>query len=110
MIKNEFLSTRHSQEPAHQYVQSGTTTTANINNADQGPYRTVSAQPAQQQRQAPARPPPGVPSYVTQIEGLSISQALVNDVLVDLQAKVINESQQQFLSESTAGQYLGKYN
>lgn len=69
------------------------------------------APPTVQRPQVPPmvrpQPPPGIPSYSSQIEGLTISQALVNDVIVDLQSKVINESQQQYLSESTTGNYMG---
>ena len=60
------------------------------------------------QQSAPVQRLPGIPGYQSQLEGLSISQALVNDIMVDLQSKVINESQQQFYSESSTGNYLGK--
>jgi hypothetical protein len=66
----------------------------------------------QQQQQRPVRPPgptlSGIPSYSSQIEGLSVSQAVVNDVLVDLQTKVINETLQQYQNEASSGTFLGK--
>ena len=90
-----------------------TAATSNVTSA--GPYASVPAPriaPATVQRpQVPPvprpQPPPGIPSYPSQIEGLTVSQALVNDVIVDLQSKVINESQQQYLSESSTGNYMG---
>lgn len=73
-----------------------------------GPTQTnLSARSPAQPAAAAARLATGIPSNITQVEGLSISQALVNDVIVDLQTKVINESHQQFLSDSSASQYLG---
>jgi hypothetical protein len=68
---------------------------------------------AQQQSQRPVRPPgqqppTGIPSYSSQIEGLSVSQAVVNDVLVDLQSKVINEALQQYQDEASNATFLGK--
>jgi hypothetical protein len=86
-------------------------TTSNVTSVDAGPYGSVAAPAAVQRPMVPpsVKPqlPPGIPSYSTQMQGLSISQALVNDVIVDLQSKVINESQQQYLSESTTGNYMG---
>ncbi len=55
-----------------------------------------------------ANQPSGIPSYSTQIEGLSVSQTVVNDVIVDLQSKVINETQQQYYDESSSGHFFGK--
>lgn len=53
--------------------------------------------------------PAGIPSYSSQIEGLSVSQVLVNDVIVDLQTKAINESQQQYFHESTHDNFFGRH-
>jgi hypothetical protein len=99
-----------------------------ISTINGGPYGPVSVptavQPPQRQPvkapnlvpkqkepiQAPAPPqlPAGLPSYTSQIEGLSVAQAIVNDVIVDLQSKVINETQQQYQNESASGNYFGK--
>jgi hypothetical protein len=128
-----FLPRRHQQEiegQAQSTATSNTVVTTNINTVNAGPYIPVSApttvqqlpQPVrapfmaqqQQQQQRPVRPPgqpqvpPGIPSYSSQIEGLSVSQAVINDVLVDLQSKVINETLQQYQNESSSGTYLGK--
>jgi hypothetical protein len=95
---------------------------------DAGPYVTVPAptavqqplsqsfgasQQQQQQQQfqtsAASQLLSGIPSYSSQIEGLSVSQAVVNDVLVDLQAKVINETQQQYYEDQSGGNnFMGK--
>ena len=103
-----------------------TRSSANTNTIHAGSYIPASApqtvqglsQPvkapsmAQQQRQNQLSDQPqlrsGIPSYPSQIEGLSVSQAAVNDVLVDLQSKVINETIQQYHDESASGAYLGK--
>lgn len=71
------------------------------------------AQQQQQQQQSvrpPGQPqrPTGIPSYLTPVEGLSISQALVYDVLADLQTKALNETVQQYQDDSGAGTYFGK--
>ncbi|CAF4221223.1 unnamed protein product, partial [Rotaria sp. Silwood2] len=64
------------------------------------------------QQQIPVRPSgpsqtlSGVPSHISQIQGLSVSQAVVNDVLVDLQTKVINQTLQQYHGEGLSGDYL----
>jgi hypothetical protein len=66
-----------------------------------------------QQQPRPVRPPGqpqpqlGIPSYSSQIEGLSVSQAVVNDVLVDLQSKVLNETVQQYQNEASSETHLG---
>jgi hypothetical protein len=119
---------RHPQEVEGQLqstATSNTVVTTNINTVNAGPYIPVSAPTAvqhlsqpvrapfmpQQQQQRPVRPPgqppTGIPSYSSQIEGLSVSQAVVNDVLVDLQSKVINESLQQYHDEASSGAFLG---
>jgi len=126
-----FLPRRHQQEvegQAQSTATSKTAVTTNINTVNAGPYIPVSApaavqrlpQPvrapfmAQQQQQRPIRPPgqqqppSGIPSYSSQIEGLSVSQAVVNDVLVDLQSKVLNETVQQYQNESSSETFLGK--
>jgi hypothetical protein len=124
-----FLHRRHQQEVEGQTqstTTSNTVVTSNTNTVNAGPYAPISTpyagqrlpQPirapfmAQQQRpmrpSGPPRFPPGIPSYSSQIEGLSVSQAVVNDVLVDLQSKVINESLQQYQDESSSGNYMGK--
>lgn len=127
-----FLPHRHQQEvegQAQSTAASTTAVTSNINTVNAGPYIPVSAPSAvqqfpqpvrapfmaqQQQQQRPIRPPgppqlpPGIPSYSSQIEGLSVSQALVNDVLIDLQTKVLNETLEQYQNESSSGAYLGK--
>ncbi|CAF0803437.1 unnamed protein product [Adineta steineri] len=54
----------------------------------------------------PSQLPAGIPSFPSQIEGLSVSQAVVNDVLVDLQTKVINETMQQYQEGSTDGPFF----
>ncbi|CAF3677041.1 unnamed protein product [Rotaria sordida] len=70
------------------------------------------AQQQLQQQQQPIRPPgppqvtPGILSFPSQIEGLSVSQAVVNDVLVDLQTKVINQTLQQYHGETSSDSYL----
>lgn len=126
-----FLPRRHQREiegQAQSTATSETVVTTNINTVNAGPYIPVSApaavqrlpQPvrapfmAQQQQQRPVRPPgqpqppSGIPSYSSQIEGLSVSQAIVNDVLVDLQSKVLNETLQQYQNESSSETFLGK--
>ena len=65
----------------------------------------------QQQQQRPVRTQQasqGIPSHASQIEGLSVSQAVLNDVLVDLQSKVINETLQQYQGESASANDLGR--
>ncbi|UJR33768.1 hypothetical protein I4U23_021195 [Adineta vaga] len=107
---------------------SNTQTATNINTVNAGPYIPVfgptaaqrlpqpirapfMAQP-QQQQQRPVRPPgpsqipSGIPSYTSQVEGLSVAQAVVNDVLVDLQSKVINETLQQYQDAPVGGSLL----
>ncbi len=37
-----------------------------------------------------------------------MAQTVVNDVLIDLQSKVINETQQQYYGDSSSGSYFGK--
>jgi hypothetical protein len=125
-LDSYILSSRHQQESECQQsaITTSTRPVTNASTINAGPYISVPA-PARMQQfaqrpQAPIRaqqqvvrpplvrhPPPGIPSYSSQIEGLSISQALVNDVIVDLQSKVLNESQQQYHSESSTGSYLG---
>jgi len=117
---------RQQQDDESHQTQSEITSTqsAAINNA--GPYATVPApaavqpqlpQPAraavvvpqqQQAVQAPVAPqlPAGIPGYASQIEGLSVSQTIVNDVIIDLQTKVINETQQQYYDEFSSGNHL----
>lgn len=66
----------------------------------------------QQQQVRPAAPAApvqqGIPAYSSQVEGLSVAQVVVNDVIIDLQAKVINETQQNYYDESSNGNYLGR--
>jgi hypothetical protein len=128
-LSDAFLPRRHPQEVEGQLqstATSNTVVTTNINTVNAGPYIPVSAPTAVQQlpqavrvpfmaqQQRPVRPTgrpqpsSGIPSYSSQIDGLSVSQAVVNDVLVDLQSKVINESLQQYQNESSSGAYLGK--
>ncbi|CAF1486033.1 unnamed protein product, partial [Adineta ricciae] len=108
---------------------SNTRTTTTTNTVNAGPYIPVLGPSAaqrlsqpirapfmshqqQQQQQRPVRPPgpsqlpPGIPSYTSQVEGLSVSQAVVNDVLVDLQSKVINETLQQYQDAPVGGEPL----
>ncbi len=124
-----FLSHRHQQEVGGQSQSTAVsnaivTTTANTFNA--GPYIPVSSStpvqrlsqpiraPFMAQQQWPVRPPgqtqlpSGIPSYSSQIEGLSVSQTVVNDVLVDLQSKMINETVQQYQEGSSGGDVFGK--
>ena len=131
MIDAFLTSRRHQQEVEGQLqstATSNTVVTSNTNTVNAGPYIPVSAPTAvqnlsqpvrapfmaqqQQQQQRPVRPPgqpqSGIPSYSSQIEGLSVSQAVVNDVLVDLQSKVINETLQQYHDEASSGTLLGK--
>lgn len=74
-----------------------------------GPYATVptAVQPAPQQQAIQARPAPqapaGIPAYSSVIDGVTVAQTLVNDVIVDLQTKVINETQQQYYQDFTTG-------
>ncbi len=132
-----FLPHRHQQGVEGQSQSTATSNTAvttQTNTVNAGPYIPVSAptavqrfpqpvrppvmpqqqQQQQQQQQGPTRPQgssqqsSGIPSYSSHIEGLSVSQAVVNDVLVDLQTKVLNETVQQYQQESTSGSYLGK--
>lgn len=56
---------------------------------------------------APRPPPTGIPSHASQVEGLSVSETLVNDVLVNLQTKMINETVSDH-GESTGETYFGK--
>jgi hypothetical protein len=126
-----FLPYRHQQGVQGQLqstATSNTVVTSNINTVNAGPYIPVSAPAAvqqlsqpvrapfmaqqQQQQQRPVRPPgptlSGIPSYSSQIEGLSVSQAVVNDVLIDLQTKVLNETLQQYQNETSSATVLGK--
>ncbi|CAF1676453.1 unnamed protein product, partial [Adineta ricciae] len=119
----------HQQNGGQQLQQSATSSTITTNIINGGPYAPVpvpaTAQPAPRQparapvivpqqvsSQGPAAPqlPPGIPSFSTQIEGLSVSQAIVNDVIVDLQSKVINETQQQYNTDPINGSYLETLN
>ena len=127
-----FLPRRHQLEvggQAQSATISTTRTTRTTNTVNAGPYIPVFGPPAaqrlpqpirtpfmaqqQQQQQRPVRPPgpsqppPGIPSYTSQVEGLSVSQAVVNDVLVDLQSKVINETLQQYQDAPVGGGLLG---
>jgi len=122
------INSQHNQDNESHQTQSAITSTksAAVNNA--GPYAIVPAPTAVQQRlpqparapvigqQQQVRPPiapqlpTGIPSYSSQIEGLAVSQTVVNDVLIDLQTKVINETQQQYYDDSASGNYLGKKN
>lgn len=61
-----------------------------------GPYATVPT------AQAPPLPA-GIPAYSSVIDAVSVAQTLVNDVIVDLQTKVINETQQQYYQDFTTG-------
>jgi len=79
-----------------------------------GPYTAVSGStpgvakapvivpPPNQPRTNP-QVPSGIPAYPSQIEGISVSQVVVNDVIVDLQTKVINETQQQYHDDASSG-------
>ena len=126
-----FLPRRHQLEvggQAQSATTSNTRTTTTTNTVNAGPYIPVLGPSAaqrlsqpirapymahQQQQQRPVRPPgpsqppPGIPSYTSQVEGLSVSQAVVNDVLVDLQSKVINETLQQYQDAPVGGGLLG---
>ncbi len=112
-----FIHRRH--ETGGEQIQSMTASTAVTTNA--GPYAAVPAptavqhqlpQPTRAPVLAPQRPAApqlqGIPGYASQIEGLSVSQTIVNDVIIDLQSKVINETQQQYYGDSSSGNYLGK--
>jgi hypothetical protein len=124
-----FLPHRHQQGvegQAQSTATSNTVVTTKTNTVNAGPYIPVPAPTAVQRLPQPLRPPfmaqqqrpirsqgpsqllSGIPSYPSQIEGLSVSQAVVNDVLVDLQTKVLNESLQQYQQESSSGSFLGK--
>ncbi|CAF2267081.1 unnamed protein product [Rotaria magnacalcarata] len=91
-------------------------TNTNRNTVNAGPYTPATASTAVQRLPQPIRPPnmsqqqpvqpPGIPSYSSQIEGLSVSQAVVNDVLIDLQTKVINETLKQYHDDSSSGTYM----
>jgi hypothetical protein len=73
------------------------------------PQPVIAPHMAQQRPVRPSGPsqlPSGIPSHSSQIEGLSVSQAVVNDVLVDLQTKVINETLQQYHEDASSGNYL----
>lgn len=103
----------HQQESDDQRTQSTNQSYVNAT----GPYRPVAVaatatvampQVSVATQFQPAQAQPGHPGFPTEVEGLSISQTLVNDVIVDLQSKVINESQNQFFSEASTGTYLGK--
>ncbi|CAF0857916.1 unnamed protein product [Rotaria sordida] len=117
---------RHHQEDSNQQIQSTVTTMTHAitdnSTIKSGPYAIPSAPITVQQSLAqPIRPSTvvehsvqtpvetkvlsGIPSYSSQIEGLSIPQAIVNDVIVDLQTKVLNESQQQYYSDSSTQNY-----
>lgn len=124
------FSPRRHQQGAEGQIQStaasNTVVTTNTNTVNAGPYIPVSAPTAVQQVSQPVRPPfmaqqqrpvrppgqpqppNGVPSYTSQIEGLSVSQAVVNDVLADLQTKILNESLQQYNDEMSSGNFLGR--
>lgn len=130
------LTNRHHQDDDDQQTQSvATTTTAftNTNTVASGPYINVPGPHVVQQQQqyqnyqsaqAPAiipqpqqvvhsanpQLPSGIPSYSSQIEGISVSQTVVNDVLIDLQTKVINDTQQQYQNDSSDGNYFGRTN
>ncbi|CAF4635254.1 unnamed protein product [Rotaria sp. Silwood2] len=118
---------RHHQEDVDQPTQTTTTTTTqaltDINTINSGPYATASAHNIVQQpfaqpiragiiAEQPVRAAnehqffSGIQAYSSQIEGLSIPQAIVNDVIVDLQTKVINESQQQYYRDLSTGNYF----
>ncbi|CAF1132685.1 unnamed protein product [Rotaria sp. Silwood1] len=114
---------RHHQEDFNQPIQTTTTMTTQALNDINGPYGISSASNTAQQTFAqpiratnsveqPVRSTTepkilsGIPSYPSQIAGLSISQAIVNDIIVDLQTKVINESQQQYYSDSSTENFL----
>ena len=93
-------------------------TATNASSSNAGPYTTGSASLGAQQsyHSAGGVPPPrqqsaqgsGIPGYSSQIEGITVSEAVVNDVLVDLQSKMINETQQQYQDDSSSGNYFGK--
>ena len=71
----------------------------------------MAQQQQQQQQQRPTgvpQRPQGIPSYSSHIEGLSVSQAVVNDVLVDLQTKVLNEAYQYQQDDASNGLNLGE--
>ena len=133
-LRRYFIDTysprRHQQQTEGQVqstATSNTGVTTNTNTVNAGPYIPVSApttvqqisQPVRapfmaQQQQRPVRPPgqpqrpTGIPSYSTQTEGLSVSQAVVNDILADLQSKVLNDSMHQYHDDSAGGTFLGK--
>lgn len=113
------------QQPAQGQTQSttasNTAVTTNLNTFNAGPYIPVAAPNAVQQLVQPTRTsamaqqqrptgqpqrPQGIPGYSSHIEGLSVSQAVVNDVLVDLQTKVLNETFQQHQDEQSSGTFL----
>ncbi|CAF4778812.1 unnamed protein product, partial [Rotaria sp. Silwood1] len=127
------LPIRHQQQAEGQAQLASTlntATSANTNIVNAGSYTPASvptavqrlpqpvegvppmAQQQQQQQQRPVQPsgPPqflsGIPSHPSQIQGLSVSQAVVNDVIVDLQRKVIDETLQQYHGEALSGDYL----
>jgi hypothetical protein len=114
------INSQHNQDNESHQTQAAITSTksAAVNNA--GPYAIVPAptavqrqlpQPAQAPVTVPQKKPiqpSGIPGYSSQIEGLSVSQTVVNDVIIDLQSKVINETQQQYYDESSSGQFFGK--
>ncbi|CAF0804181.1 unnamed protein product [Didymodactylos carnosus] len=64
-------------------------------------YRT----PGSQVTSRPSKPQ-GITGAPSIIEGIQISQALVNDVLVDLQSKVLNESMQNFYEDGSGGTHM----
>jgi hypothetical protein len=119
------LHLRHQQEVEGRTQATGTshrilTTDINVFNADPctsvAPVSTAQrllsplTQPDMTEQQ-PSGPRPtlsGIPSYSSQVEGLSVSQAVVNDVLIDLQSKVINDTLQQYQDQSSTDAYLGK--
>ncbi|CAF3348361.1 unnamed protein product [Rotaria sp. Silwood1] len=128
------LPIRHQQQAEGQAQLASTlntATSANTNIVNAGSYTPASVptavqrlpqpvegvpsmaqQQQQQQQQRPVQPsgPPqflsGIPSHPSQIQGLSVSQAVVNDVIVDLQRKVIDETLQQYHGEALSGDYL----
>lgn len=63
-----------------------------------GPF-SMAQQPPPARPSGPRQPTHGIPGYSSQIEGLSVSQDVVNDALLDLQTKVLNETLQQYHDE-----------
>jgi len=103
---------RHSQGDEDQEIKS---MKGPASSKHTGPYAAAGGQQSHHQHgSAPVATPQqqsaphtsGIPGYSSQIEGLSVSQAIVNDVLVDLQSKMINETQQQYQDDSSGGHLL----